>query len=195
MTDHPGCELRELLPVSRESMEDAMKNALCENPGIRPSRLAWGFIGTEATTALRGVLDCDVFELVARGWCVAKELLEYADPARHPPGERSIVHLGAHSFVKTIHPVLDVTIDAVHCPLLRFTVELAANFRAVALSIADGHVTAAGGGDGDVSAQLKYGDVALLHKETRRVPFPLRIEFNAPGLPIGRPSIRAVQQA
>src|SRR6185312_7033020 len=45
--------------------------------GLRSGRtLAWGFVGSEATDALRNVLDCDVFELVAQGWCVAKELQE-----------------------------------------------------------------------------------------------------------------------
>jgi len=186
MTESSGCQVRELLPASFSPMEDVLKQALCKDPGIGPRTLAWGFIGSEATGALRSVLDCDVFELVAHGWCVAKELLEYSDPARHPPGERSIVHLGKHSFVKTVHPVLDVTIDSIKCASLRFTLELAANFRSVALSISDGRITGAGAGDGDVGIQLKYGEATLLDKETRKVPFPARIDFKAPGLPIAR---------
>lgn len=190
MIDQPGCQLRELLPASMETMDATMKQALSENPDIHAGRLAWGFIGSEATSALRSVMDCDVFELVARGWCEARELLDYADPAKHPPGERSLVQLGAHSFVKSVHPVLDVTIGTVKCASLRFTVELAANFRTAALSITDGRITAVSAGDGDVSAQLKYGGEKLLSKESRKVPFPVRIEFRAPGLLIGGESSR-----
>ena len=186
MTESSGCQVRELLPASLASMDDLMKQALCKDSDIRPRTLAWGFIGSEATDALRSVLDCEVFELVAQGWCVAKELREYSDPARHPPGERSIVYLGKHSFVKTVHPVLDVTIESIKCPSLRFTLELAANFRSVALSITGGCITGAGAGDGDVGIQLKYGDATLLDKETRKVPFPARIDFKAPGLLISR---------
>ncbi len=82
--------------------------------------------------------------------------------------------------------MLDVTIDSIKCPSLRFTLELAANFRDVALSISDGRITGAGAGDGDVGLQLKYGEVTLLDKETRKVPFPARIDFKAPGLLIAR---------
>jgi len=167
-------------------MDDVMKQALCKDSSIDPHKLAWGFIGSEGAAALRSVLDCDVFELVAQGWCVAEELREYSDPATHPPGERSIVYLGKHSFVKTVHPVLDVMVESTRCASLRFTLELAANFRSVALSISDGRITGAGAGDGDVGMQLKYGEVTLLAKETRKVRFPARIDFKAPGLPITR---------
>jgi hypothetical protein len=185
MTESSGCQVRELLPASLSSMDEVLKQELCKDPKIGPRTLAWGFVGSEATDALRGVLDCDVFELVAQGWCVAEKLREYSDPARHPPGERSIVHLGEHSFVKTVHPVLDVMIESTRCASLRFTLDLAANFRGVALSITDGRITGAGAGDGDVGIQLKYGEVTLLDKETRKVAFPARIDFKAPGLLIG----------
>jgi len=185
MTEQSGCQIRQLLPSSLEQMEGTLKNELCKDPGVSQSKLAWGFVGSEATEAVQSVLNCDVFELVAQGWCVAKELHEYTDTTRHPPGERSIVYLGGHSFVKTIYPVLDITIGSYKCTSLRFTLELAANFRAVALAISDGHITGAGAGDGDVSAQLKYGGVTLHNKETRKMPFPARIEFKSPGLAIG----------
>ncbi len=185
MTDQGVGLLRELLPRSFEQLNGTVKEALCKEPGISQAKLAWEFIGSESTQAIRSVLDVDVFTLVARGWCMAKELHEYADEARHPQGERSIVYLGKHAFVTVIHPVLDITIGSCPCVSLRFALELAANFRAVALSIADGHITGVGAGDGSVSARLKYGDVLLHSKETRKLPFPLRLDFSAPGLTIG----------
>jgi len=185
MTEQSGCRVRELLPASLKRMNGTVKDELCKEPGISQTRLAWGFIGSESTQAVQSVLDYDVFELVAHGWCVAKELHEYTDPVRHPSGERSIVHLGEHKFVKVLHPVLDITVGPIKCTSLRFTLELAANFRAVALSISNGRITGAGAGDGYVSAKLKYGGVTLHNKESRKVPFPLRIDFSAPGLAIG----------
>jgi hypothetical protein len=65
MTESSGCQVRELLPTSFSPMDDLVKQALCKNPKIGPLTLAWGFVGSEATDALRNVLDCDVFELVA----------------------------------------------------------------------------------------------------------------------------------
>ena len=185
MTESAGYPVRDLLPASLPRMDKVLQQALGKDSRIDPRKLAWGFIGSEATDAVRSVLDCDVFELLAQGWCSARELHEYSDPARHPPGERSIVYLAKHSFVQTVHPVLDVTVDSIPCPPLRFTLELAANFRSVALSITGGRITGAGAGDVDVGARLKYGDVTLFDKETRKLPFPARIDFKAPGLLIG----------
>lgn len=188
MTESSGYPVRNLLPTSLPRMDSVMKQELSKDSRIDPRKLAWGFIGSEATDAVRSVLDCDVFELLAQGWCMAEKLQEYSDPARHPPGERSIVYLARHSFVKTVHPVLEVTIDPAQCASLRFTLELAASFRSVALSIADGRITAVGAGDVDIGVRLKYGNATLLDKESRKLPLPARIDFNAPGLRIGRSS-------
>ena len=78
---------------------------------------------------------------MARGWWAAEELYEYTDQAKHPPNQRAIVHLGEHAFVKVVHPVLEVMVGPIHCGSLRFTLELAANFRAVALAIVRAHTS------------------------------------------------------
>jgi len=185
MNEQSGCPLRDLLPAQFDGMADTMQTELCKQDGVSRGQLAWGFVGSEASSAVRDVLDGDVFELVARGWCAAKELHEYTVASKHPPNERAIVHLGEHAFVKVLHPVLEVMVGPIHCDSLRFTLELAANFRAVALAIVRGHIVAVDAGDGYVSAKLKYGEVTLHHKESRKVPFPGHLEFRSPGLAIG----------
>ena len=184
MNEPSGCPIRDLLPASFEGMPDTMQTELCKQDGVTSGRLAWGFVGSEASSAVRGVLDADVFELVAHGWCAAKELYEYTDRSRHPANERAIVHLGEHAFVKTLHPVLEVMVGPLDCGSLRFTLELAANFRAVALAIVDAHIVAIEAGDGYVGATLKYGDVTLHHAESRKVPFPAHMALRPPGLAI-----------
>ena len=185
MNEQSGCQIRELLPVSFDGMAGTMRTELCKQNGVTRGQLAWGFVGLEASSAVRSVLDGDVFEWVARGWCAAEELYEYTDPAKHPPNERAIVHLGEHAFVKVLHPVLEVMVGPIHCGSLRFTLELAANFRAVALAIVRAHIVAVDAGDGFVSAKLKYGDVTLHNAETRKVSFPAHLALQPPGLAIG----------
>lgn len=68
MPEQSGCQIRELLPASLKQMEGTLKNELCKDPGVSQSRLAWGFVGSEATEAVQSVLNGDVFELVAQGW-------------------------------------------------------------------------------------------------------------------------------
>jgi len=185
MNEPMSCPIRNLLPVSFDGMADTMQAELCKQDGVTRGKLAWGFVGSEASLAVRDVLDGDVFELVAHGWCAAKELYEYTDPSRHPPNERAIVHLGEHAFVKVLHPELEVTVGPIQCGSLRFTLELAANFRAVALAIVRAHIVAVDAGDGFVSAELKYGNVTLHKAETRKVPFPAHLALRSPGLAIG----------
>lgn len=186
MSEQSGCPIRDLLPASFDRMAGTMQTELCRQDGVTGTRLAWGFVGSEASSAVLSVLNVDVFELVAHGWCVAKELHEYTDSTRHPPNEHAIVHLGEHAFVKALHPVLEVMVGPIDCGSLRFTLELAAHFRAVALTIVSAHIIAVDAGDGFVGATLKYGDVTLHNAETRKVPFPAQLAFRAPGLAIDR---------
>jgi len=184
MTDESGKKICDLLFLSRDAVQDNVHREMRRDAEVSQTRLAWSFIGSEATQAVDSVLDKDIFEVVAEGWAMADVLLPYADKKLHPQGERSLVRLLEHSFVKVLHPVLDIMWGDRKCVSLKFDLELAANFRTVALSICDGYIVAADSGDGNVSATLKYGDVKLHKKESPRVPFPGHRDFRAPGLAI-----------
>jgi hypothetical protein len=186
MDEQSGVSVKELLPAKIDGMVDTVKQEACKDPDAGTARLAWSFIGFEATKAMRSALDCDVFELLAQAWCTARELHEFSDRSKHPPEEISVLHLGDHKLKTNVEVVLDIAVGVISLPRLRFTVELAAHFRSAALSIRDGHITALASGDCSVSAQLKYRDTEL-HKpmESRKVTLPGRLPFRAPGLAIG----------
>jgi hypothetical protein len=186
MDETRGPTVGELLPALKK-VESAVKDELKEDPEVKGLTLAWSVIGSELEGALRSVLDCDALELLGQAWAAADALQAYADPALHAPGEAAIVELGAHDFVREIHPVVTVTIGSCASKELRFTISLAAHFGGVALSIRDGHVTGGRTGDASVSAELKYGEI-LLHEagEAKKMALPGRFAFAAPGLPIRR---------
>lgn len=185
MAEQSGITLAQLFPDPFEKMELVAKSEMTKSAEVGRQHLAWGFVGSQAESALRSALDCDVFELIARGWCTGRELHEYTDATKHPRGERSVLHLGEHALTSKLHPMLMVTVGRVELPRLRFTLDLTANFRAVALAICNGHITAADTGDAYVSATLKYGDVKLHRKDSRKIKLPGRVIFEVPGLPIG----------
>lgn len=186
MDEQSGVSVKEFLPDKLDGMVDAVKQEACSDPNAGTAKLAWNFIGFEATKALRSALDCDVFELLAQAWCTARELREYTDRSKHPPEEISVLHLGDHKLKTNVDVVLEIAVGELSLTRLRFTVELAAHFRSAALSIRDGHVTDLASGDCSVSAQVKYRDTEL-HKpmESRKVTLPGRIAFRTPGLAIG----------
>ena len=189
MNEGSGLTVRELLPEQFDHMERTMQDALGKDSGSTGPGLpefAWHIASSEATTAMRDSVDGDVFSLLARGWCFARELQKYRDRASFPPDERMVVFVGEHALATEMHPLLTVSVGSVDFRPIRFTLVLTANFRSAALLIQDARITGVRAGDCFVSAQLKYGDINLHNPlASRHVDFPGEIQFKPPGLPIG----------
>jgi hypothetical protein len=185
MDEERGPTVADLLPARLSGMKSAVEGKMREDPDVGGLKLAWGFIASQLQETLRNVLDCPAIDLLGDAWTTAEEVREAADPARHGPDEVSVVHLGAHEFVREIHPVVTVTIGSCPPQELRFTISLAANFDGVALSIRDGRITSGRTGDAHVSAQLKYGEVPLHEpSEAGKRALPGSFAFAAPGLKV-----------
>lgn len=181
MNEHSEFALRQFLPESFDGLEQVLKEGIGGQ-----SSWAWNLVSDEASEKLRSVLDLDVFEVFAQGWSKMRELAKYTNRANYPPEESWVVHLGDHQTpVWPLHPVLQVIYANMPGPRLRFTLELSAHVRSVALTLGDGYITKIGAGDFSVRAQLKYGEVAL-HKtmESKALKLGRTIEFKKPGIRI-----------
>ena len=184
MAEQSGIRVADLLPDAW-GLGTAMGQAKADAPQAEPASLPWAVIAGPAEDALRGLLDCDVLELLAQGWLRAQAFRAYADPVKYPPDEIVTVHLADHKFVRDVHPQLAVSIGASPPVRLRFTVAIAAKFSGVALSIRGGHIIGGTLGDAAVSAQLKYGAVAITdEKSSKSRKLPGKFGFAAPGLRI-----------
>jgi hypothetical protein len=149
--------------------------------------LAWDYVGSQLEGALKSALDCDALELLAKGWANVQLLAEYADPEKHPPGERSVVELGAHDVSREVHPVVAVTIGSCPCVELKFTFAVTGHFGGLKLAILDGHITGTSIGDAWLTAQLSLNGVPLHEPaESRKVPLSGEFAFTPPGIPIPR---------
>lgn len=189
MPDPSGVEVCELLPDRFEHFDETLrKEATREDGSASPGvpDFVMNLAASEAQRDIHDALHADVFSLLARGWCLAKELHAYTNTMQYPPEQTSIVFLGEHSVSTDLHPVVTLCIGAMRLHPLRFTLTLAANFRSAGLLIRGGYIIGLAAGDCDVSAQLRYGSIDL-HKrlESRRVVIPGRTLFEAPGLAIG----------
>jgi hypothetical protein len=183
-------KLNALLPAQLDSVGERARLKLCENQDVGAMKLAWGYIGGELQNALAQALDCDLMEMLARGWAQADLLTEFADSARHPAGERSIVEIGAHDCSRELKPVIAVTLGSCPCAELEFGLKVSANFGGVQLSIADGHITGGRTGEAWASAQLSFQGQPLHDAaQTRKVPIPGAFQFEAPGIPISAASL------
>lgn len=180
-----GLSLADLLPDRLESLADRARSALSQNDQVAGLKLAWSYVGSQLQQALRSTLDIPVMEALASGWSTATRLAAYADPAKHPPGERSVIELGKHALSQDFKPVIAVTIGSCPCLELDFAFVVSAKFGGVKLAIADGHILGGETGDAWASGQLSLHGVPL-HKaaESKKVALPGAFEFAAPGLPI-----------
>jgi len=177
--------LGDLLPDRLDGIDDGARAALSENPDVGKMKLAWGYVGGQLQEALKSALDCPALDALASAWSTAALLAEYADAAKHPPGERSVVELGAHEVSREFNPVIAVTIGSCPCVELDFTFAVTANFGGVKLGILDGHIMGGETGDAWASAQLSLHGVPL-HKpaESKKLALPGAFTFPAPGLAI-----------
>ena len=179
--------LHALIPARLDSMAEQVKARLCEDEQVGGMNLAWDFIGGELGNALKSVLDGDLVEILAQAWAKAAPLADLADPAKHPPGERSLVELGEHQVAREFNPVIAVTVGSCPCVELSFTLALTATIGGVRLAAADGHIVGGDLGEVWASAQLSY-EGTLLHPaaESRKLPLDGEFRFDPPGIEIPR---------
>ena len=180
-------KMSDLLPERLDKVEAEARKRLCENEDIGCMKLAWDYVGSELQGALKSALDCDALTVFAKTWATANALSEHADPAKHPPGERSVIELGAHEISRELEPVIAVTIGSCPCVELKFLFKVTGNFGGVKLTVMDAHITGGSPGEAWATAQLSYNGIPLHEAaESRKLPLPGAFEFPAPGIPIPR---------
>lgn len=172
-----GVRIIDLFPSGLAQVGEKVANEVRQQGEAGPAGIAWGMLKEEAAARLSEVLDLDVLEVIGQAWSKARELREYADPLKHPPDETSIVHLGEHAVTCEVYPVLEIKLDEVVLRELRFTLNLAAKFRSVALTIRGGAIRAVAPGACAALAELKYGKWTLKREETPELRLPGRLEF------------------
>ena len=180
-------KLSQLLPDRLDNVGEQTRQVICENEDISRMSLAWNYVGSQLEGALRTALDCDAIGVFGKCWSTMALLGEYADPEKHPAGERAVVELGAHELGRELHPVIAVTIGECPCVELKFTFAVTGHFGGVKLTVGDGHILSGATGEAWASAQLSLGGIPLHEPaESRRLALPGEFAFAAPGVPIPR---------
>ena len=188
--------LSALIPDRLDSLADRVKARMCDDQQIGGMKLAWGFIGDELQKAIKSVLDGDLLDVLGGAWAKAAPLADLADPAKHPPGERSLVKLGEHDISRELQPVVAVTIGSCPSVELNFTLALAAHISGVRLTIVDGHLVDGDLGELWASAQLSYEGTPLHSpQESTKIGVPGEFSFTPPGIKIPLLAGRAVEGA
>ena len=177
----------DLLAGQLDSMAETARGRLCDDEAVGKMKLDWDFVGDELHAALKTVLDCDLMEFLSTSWARAQELADYADPTRHPPGERSAVAFGVHELTRTIKPIVAITIGPCPSVELEFAFAVTAHFGGVRLAVLDGHIVGGDLGEAWASGELSFHSVPLHPAaESNKLQLPGKFELAAPGVPIPR---------
>jgi hypothetical protein len=175
----------QLLDVKAKDVKDTLAGHIKEHAaqaGLPATAL--GFVAEEAAQAVANQLRLDVFELVFKAWAAVEELREYADPAKHPPSETSVVRWGKCNIKAPQAVDVKLSVAGITLPVLRLTIDLAAEFHSLALTIQGGAIRKLTPGPASASAALKYRSVMLIPtRKTPELKFDRGIEF-AKGLRI-----------
>ena len=108
--------LRDLLPTEFKRMDEVVKSELHRDSALQkafPTALT-GVVADKAAGAVLGVLNIDVFGLLAGAWAMARELHPYSTAAgKHPPDETATLFLGEHELAAELHPSVELTFGAI----------------------------------------------------------------------------------
>lgn len=176
-------ELADLIAGGLQAVGERVEEEIRNSEAGRSASVAWTLVKSEASARLKDVLGADALEVIASAWSKARELKKYADPAKYPPDQSVVVHLGEHRVSCNLHPEIEVRFNDVPIRTLKFTLELVARFKTAALTIRGGAIRAVAPGACSAHAVLKYGSVRLKEEQTPEVRFPGRLDLGK-GLPI-----------
>ena len=102
-------EERKALEAGKDPGAPEVRKAVeaCRDATVKSAEYQALVAREKALEQLQGALDMDVFEVLARGWCFARELKKFKNPEEDPPDKIVIVHLGFFlGFVNFIHVVI-----------------------------------------------------------------------------------------
>jgi len=154
----------------------------------------WKHVGGEMeSVALDKLNALSVAGVLAQGWATAQELHEYADPARHPAGERSVIPLGNK---KTKHPYkLQVDLMAAGKKVATLELEITFEFavQALELGVVDGCIESIALGQLEVSATVECEGKQLKELSLRKFDVPGEHHFEHP-IPITGRDHRSVDR-
>jgi hypothetical protein len=177
-------KIAELFPDRLDGLAAAAHEALCKDAEVAGQKLAWDLVSSRVGQALRQLLGCDLFDVLARGWSDSPVLRSYAAAMTEPSAK---LDFGEHQLSRELNPTIAVTVGNCPCIELQFTVALAARFSGLRLEVTNRHITGGSPGAVSASAELSIGDVILHEAKSRELELPKRFSFPAPGIPISPP--------
>jgi hypothetical protein len=145
------------------------------------SRSGQAAVSGEVATAVQGLLDLDLGDLVLGGWCKQADLRAAARRTAATPGSAEVVELVTHRITSTHSPSVDLLVDGARVATVRF--ELCVEFvvKGVVATVRDGRLVAVRFGVCDVTATLSADGRQLATRQAQlQLPLVVRLGDGVP---------------
>ena len=157
-------------------------------------------VDDELASAVAGLLEVDVGDVVLAAWRTHHRLAEAAGVTLAAPGRQEIVQLGAHRVTSTHHPTIDLLVDGVRVHTFRFRLTVVVDIDVAAAVVEEGRLVAVKAGDSTLTASLSLampgGDVELVHRHCATdLHVLLRLDHGVRLREAGRPAAAAYPTA
>jgi hypothetical protein len=157
---------------NRDSLSDLKSRVVSQFAAEHWPNMVAG-IGEKA----RELFDLDIGWLLVTGWSKYQELREYADPAKHPPGESNLVPLGKHTLNVSYSPYLEILYNGQPFGKLAFDVILSFELEGFVLAIEDGKIKKIHTGKCNAAGKIEYKDYTLAEKALTRISLPGTVDL------------------
>ena len=154
----------------------------------KPPLAVWAGMSRAVGRALQEALQVSIADVLVAGWNTYQSLLEYADPAKHPPKEIASVTLWEHTITSSHEPRVDLLVNGQKVATITFGVDLELHFESATLTIQGGRIMEVKTGTCVGKGVLKCEGAVLAERSSAEVPLPGRLTFGE-GIPI-RPLLK-----
>lgn len=125
---------------------------------------------------LPGALDIEIEDILVWAWRTRREIAQYRDRGKYPPGETHIVPLLEHTVVSRHSPTIQPVINNLELPKIKFDIVLKLKMKGAMLGIRDGKIMEILVGSCTGSGSIQYAGATILEKKT--APFTLPATIN-----------------
>ena len=129
------------------------------------------------------MLDIEITDVVGGGWAKYRELRQYRDPKRYPPGEVVLAPLAKHRIKSSHKPYLELLIGDQPAGRIEFQLDVEMKLEGVVLKIRDGRIWGVKSGTCRCAGRLACRGVSLVEKKTKPFVFRGAVDFER-GVPI-----------
>lgn len=136
------------------------------------------FATASVAKALGSVMKTNLIDVLMAAWKTRDDLLDFCDPAKHPPGEVGNYVLAHHTISSDHTPRFQVMLDGAKCgPEIDFDIHLELAIDAACLLIKDGRILEVETGAIDGSGSVSCGAKVLLERESGKFEIPGKLSF------------------